>query len=280
MPIVVNFPQPGDWFGPSALIDVQTTTVGPFVNPSWLVTMSNSEETGGRYQQGINVDDPHTEFAFRFMGQDFWPGPLRTIAHGDSALIRVDLRQNLVVSETATVLVKFDQIGTSAYMLQNKLNQIAAVVGATPEINTKLDTIQESVTASFPGVGNFPLSGLLTHPPLGFVTRELIGDFTDAGDLTRPAPGTGVNAFGLTWEIVTFGDGIGVDPGAPERLAVDLLQLELVHTDHDGHEFVSAAADFNYENTYWFFDPALPTRVQFAIAPSVVLRFYWLLATL
>jgi hypothetical protein len=70
-----------------------------------------------------------------------------------------------------------------------------------------------------------------------------------------------------------------LDTGTPVRFEVDLLELSTDHTDHDGHEFTSTAFRYAFSNAYHYFDPAFPTRVNVSIAPSVTMRFWWILAT-
>lgn len=292
MPIIVQSPTADGPFGPGFAWEVTSSFVGPLLSPSWTVSILSADLETNVYSMGMTAGS----FMYNASG---WmkahfdvPIPQNLLAHGSDAVLRFTLGGSAGVVETLDMPIKLDEVQGRMYNLSVQMQQMANQVTGlqtTTFNNTdraELANVKAQTLVSWPGlpvmgVGTaIQLAGGLLHPPLGFVARELIGDFDGNGSLTRTAPGVGVNAFGLTWEILTYGQGIGVDAGLPVRLETRMLELVLDHTDRHAHEFVSATALFDYSNAYWFFPEAFPTRVNFQIAPSVTLRLYWLLVSL
>lgn len=128
-----------------------------------------------------------------------------------------------------------------------------------------------------------PISTLLQRPPILLLTRELIGDFTGEGDLTRPGGGPPfqhVNAYGLSWSATTIPGGMGRQVGSPTIFEQRLVQLSTIHEDGAGHELISEYHDFQVEGLYWLWENAAPSRIHYVITPGVELTFFWLLLSL
>lgn len=275
MPITITDPAPAGDFGQLFRISATTDFIGPLVNPYWRVYVTDLDDLGQLDEQIFVFNTTTRTLDQRYTANQnkvaFWP---LGIAPPDNVHLHVELQQNSGLVEQSVITVKASNSLTPQVTRQH-LDQIETNQSGTTNITAKLDSVLAAVTRNFgPFVG--VLSDLLLHPSPGFLGRELIGDFTDVQAFTRPAPGVGVNAFGITWEVVSYGGGIGIDPGTPVEFHTNLLQLEIVGTDGDGHEFTAAASEWTISNYYYLFDTSFPTRVQVAIAPSVTMRFYWL----
>lgn len=257
MPIdVVSTPSPNIGFGAGLILHTDFT--GPFATgTTWRVEIHpHGDETNAAIvmtaplwpaeQHEIQIQVGADPLA---LGQQTFYGRYVTLNTNDL----VDLVYQLLAPDGTTVLdsgattsIKWDT-NTSA-------SKLISTTGAalTSEQATQLAEAHSAVTMTLAGLPSFGLSellqwfGPLTKPPPGLQVRELIGDFTGNNAFTRPAPGVGVNAFGITWEVQTYGGGIGLDTGTPERFEIDLLEISTDHTDHDGHEFTSGAFRYTY----------------------------------
>lgn len=126
-----------------------------------------------------------------------------------------------------------------------------------------------------------PILETLLHPPLGLLQRELItGTFTGSGDLTRAdghlAPFNHVNAYGLTWSIVTIPDTAGFIIGTPTVWWNRIIQVSTVHEDYAGHAIISEYHEFAVEGIYWLWANPGPTLVHYEIPLDIELALYWL----
>jgi len=145
-------------------------------------------------------------------------------------------------------------------------------------MNANISTILADITKTFaPGIAG-KIADLLLKPSPAFIVRELIGDFTGQFSVDRPSGPIGVDAFGINWEVLSYGGGIGIDPTTPQRFGLNILDLDIRYTDNDGHVFTGDAPVFDYSNGYYFWPTSFPTVIEGTIVPSVELRLYWLLA--
>lgn len=123
-----------------------------------------------------------------------------------------------------------------------------------------------------------PILNALLHPPLGLLSRSIIpGTFTGAGDIDRPAGPIGVNAFGLTFDLLTVPAGWGRVEGFPDVWLPRLVQLATVHRGADGHDLISEYHDFYAEGLYWLWENPFPQYVHYEVSPGVELVFFWIL---
>jgi hypothetical protein len=303
MPTIIDIPQTGEPFGEGFMFAAHTTTVGPFTFPQWKVELFESGGEVARLRANIGISDPHTSFPVRFanvitLGFESWD-QYPKLATGQTGTMRVALMSSGSEVEHTTQDVTMNNTDGAMSTTLQKLSLMSQTInsiqsGFTTPITTGIPALQTAVSAmqvdvtsllsgvftSLPGFAGQFINNIVGNPPVGIVKRELIGDFTLCGGLTRPAFGTNVDAFGIAWEVISYGGGIGVDVDVPQRFETRLLDLELRHRDHDAHEFTSNVAQFDYSNGYWFFSPILPQQVNYCIAPSVTMRLYWLLVQL
>jgi hypothetical protein len=126
-----------------------------------------------------------------------------------------------------------------------------------------------------------PIADLLLHPPLGLLSRELIpGVFSGSGDLTRNTgqlpPWDNVNAYGLTWSLVSIASSVGYIIGQPTIYEQRIIQVSTVHRGFDGHDLISEWHEFTVEGAYWLWENAGPQLVHYEIPINVALNLYWL----
>jgi hypothetical protein len=285
MTITILTPE-GSFIGPDMQITAFSSATGPLVPGSTLLIdfyQSGGETLCLRYQF-----TPSLGYNFVTLDTDHLnPGPYTAILAPNAATTIL----TSIVSASGT----FDS-GTTTGLTWNtegqiplsmkKLDDLVSTGGFTTEDRTQLAAIDTNVTSvlagiltDIPGFAGNVINNIIGQPAPGLITRSEIGDFTECGALTRPAFGVEVDAFGLAWEVISIGGGVGIDPSVPQRFEPWLLQLEQRHSDHDGHEYTSAAVRFDYSNGYWFFQPILPHLINYCILPSATLRFYWLLIT-
>jgi hypothetical protein len=280
MPITVVAPQPGDKFGQGFAISVSSDFTGPIQNPQWWIEFRDTDGTklwsvwsfpfnasslpnGSNYRaSGNTVDAPPV-----------WMNP------GQNGKLRVELRGSAGAVETTDVTVELSMEATPVIISQ-QLGPIAAQSTSISQITQDVGAIREAVSLEWaPGIIG-TISDLLFHPGPGFLVRELIGDFEGIQSFQRTAPGVGVNAFGLMWEVVSYGGGIGIDPTTPVFFETQLLLVEQRHTLADDQEYTSNVSEFHYSGGLYLFEPSFPTRINVTIAPSVTMRFWWLLVGL
>lgn len=124
---------------------------------------------------------------------------------------------------------------------------------------------------------NVPVLEAILHPPLGALQRELIPGITSGShDLTRPVGPLNVNAYGLTWDILTVPDTWGILFGQPNVWETRLLQANTVHVGLDGHSLISEYHDFFTEGLYWLWFNPFPDHVHVEINIGVALTLFWL----
>jgi hypothetical protein len=108
------------------------------------------------------------------------------------------------------------------------------------------------------------------------VRETIVGGLSGSGSLTRPSGPVGVDAFGFTWDFFTIPAGFGSTPGNPTRYENRMLQLGVVHADLGGHLYYSEYHDFDVEGIYLIFERLAPVRLDYNIAPGVVITGFWL----
>lgn len=122
-----------------------------------------------------------------------------------------------------------------------------------------------------------PVSSVLPYLNIVTLVREtIVGGLTGTGSLTRPAGPIGVDAFGISWDFFTVPAGYGSIPGTPLRYEDRMIQIGVVHADLGGHTYYSEYHDFDVEGIYLVFQQLAPVRVDYTIAPGVVVAAFWL----
>lgn len=286
MTITILTPE-GNFIGPNIQITTVSDAIGPI--PPGATLGIDFYQVGGEVLTGRWDFPVSSNVSFHVLDLEHLnPGPYQAVLQpmtGVTIQTHITSSAGTFDSGTTTGLTWTTE-GQIAQTLK-ELHDLVSTGGFTSDDRAQLATVDTNVVglltgvfSELPGFAGQLVNNIIGSPSPGLVTRSLIGDFTECGALTRPAFGAEVDAFGLAWEVVTYGGGVGLDASVPQRFEPWLLDLELRHTDHDGHEYTSGTASFDYSNGYWFFQPVLPARVNYCILPSATLRFYWLLVTL
>jgi hypothetical protein len=260
---------------------LQSTHVGPISSANWLISLGNTDSTiilnAGVYNSSSapwRIQD-----TFPPLSQvNIYPDRYSTLPAGATVRLDATLRSGSSTVETTNqtqTLVPVD--GGLKYLAVPNNSAITDIQTKVTSLQSAVADVTSFVTKTF-GTGVVrPIVDLLLHPPPGFTSRELIGDYSGSHRFTRPGGGFGVNAFGISWEVLSYGGGIGLDTGVPVRFETRLLDLAVNYLDNSAHEYVANALEFNWSNQYVFFETSFPSSVDVVIAPSVTLRFYWLL---
>lgn len=284
MPIVVTVPPANGTIGPG--LDFQASGFTDLVVGDWIYyiardtetntgIMSTSQRVFGSGPQSIkwqmnviSLTDPRYIIGFMQIGKPANEPMYVVIQHTD-----VDG----VLKEQATINNGYKWDATSGLMsilrVMDDNRNSSIPIGGFTELQTDVATIKAASFGTFDPSTIVPLSELLVAPPLGFLHRELITpDRTGEGTLTH----TLAPAFGLTWEVIGAGAGIGVSEGAPDTLVTHMLDLQLVHTLGDSSLETTARHTFDYGDAMMLFEPARPSLVNYWIGPSITIRFHWL----
>jgi hypothetical protein len=280
MPSIFVTPEPNAPFGPGAKIVVENDSVGPLLHADWTFEWLDLDDNS------FEVFDSVTgQLSNPFTGVLNWGRnaqlvePIPTgMEIGDSFHLKATLSDwatGFSQSVTQTVKLNYE---ASPIVVSNQIANIDTQAAEIGVLTAKVDSVLADITRTFaPGIIS-TIGDLLLHPGPNFMVRELIGDYELIQGFTRPAPGIGVNAFGLMWEVQSYGPGIGLDPTVPQLFETRLLSIEQRHTLADDHEYTSDATTFSWSNGIYLFQPSFPTQINVAIVPSVVMRFWWLLA--
>jgi hypothetical protein len=85
-----------------------------------------------------------------------------------------------------------------------------------------------------------------------------------------------VNAYGLTWSLISISPTIGVIFGQPNVYEQRIIQASTTHRGFDGHDLISEWHEFYVEGAYWLWDNPGPQLVHYEIPSNVTLALYWL----
>lgn len=170
MPIVVTYPPSGAPFGPGFLIQFNTTTIGPFQDPSWRVIWTPDDGFDGEVLNWTySTADPHAVFT------EFWQQrgqvPLQT-AHakqGTTGHLVVSLFSAAIESETITVPVQAEWLIGNQFQLGQATQESGAL---TP---TQAQQLEQTHESTYPAVSldALTLSELTAGPQGGVVAAQL-----------------------------------------------------------------------------------------------------------
>lgn len=287
MPITITYPPANTPFGPGYLLDIQSDHIGPVTFPSYDVRIIGSPSEQVSFLQLFSLSSPNQEILTQFRASYPSSTVQFPVTQTDTSwILQVQLKSSTGVVETATQPIKLDVVGGQLALLSNQIASVqsgqnaglSTLQASVDGIGVQVTSILDSVVRTFlPGISG-KIADLILSPNPPLMTRELIGDFEGFQSFQRPFPAGGVNAFGINWEVLSYGSGIGLDESVPVEFETDLLELEQRHTLADSHELTTATARFRFSNGLWLFQPSFPTRINVAIVPSATIRFWWLLA--
>jgi hypothetical protein len=127
-----------------------------------------------------------------------------------------------------------------------------------------------------------PPVGIITalfHPPYGVLQRELGPTLTTGVyQIQRARPGTGLDAFGLSFSFITVPAQFGFTDRVHRDYEVPIVQVAPVYTMLDGHEVFGNTVDLVHEGDLLFFDQLLPTRADVWVQVGCTVTLFFLLA--
>jgi hypothetical protein len=288
MVVTIVAPQTGAPFGQGFTVSASSDFVGAITNPLWIIEIRDNDNVELWNNWVLAAGSP---FSVPFITGYKEPLPSQVFdgitidrlptwaTIGDSVRLNVILSGNAGVVDSGHVDVVLSA-DMNTRVLSKVLKSSDVVTADVSTIKSTMNVMSADVTAikgstfkTFgPGVVT-PIAELISAPPLGFLHRELITpDRSGEGNLTH----TLSPAFGLTWEVISAGEGIGVEEGAPDSLVTKMLQLQLIHTLGDSSQETTFTGVFDYGDALLIFTPPLPSIVRYWIGPSIVVRFHWL----
>jgi hypothetical protein len=158
--------------------------------------------------------------------------------------------------------------------------------GMTEQEHTWLDTTQQAVQQVFTDLTGVafsnPIGSLIAHPDMAFLqVCDEAFPISGRGELTRPAPGVGVNAYGLALFVDQVPPGFGTRDGVVisyfERIA-QLLTLHQRKATTD--EWVTEELQLRLATYLWLWRTPSPHRIVYDVTPGCVVGAQWICAAL
>jgi hypothetical protein len=283
-PIVIN-PLPGEPFG------IGITAVVSADEPTWLsggslhLELLDAPETGRIIGYG-SVQNAHSPTQEITLGKTvsgssvFWQAYPQWphAAQGKAASLRFVTKTPAGDQIDAIQVPVTVDMTTGLQIALPKLMTATPTGGLTPAQATQLQTVHAGMAFGLGG-GFLPaLPDLFTGVlPFGYSSELITPDRTGEGELSRAGGVFGVNALGLRWQVQFAPPGIGIDPGAPASYEIDILELGRTKQLLGGQVIVDDSKTWRDSDTWWIWNFAAPHSIRYAIAPGVVVRFWWVL---
>lgn len=141
MAVTISTPIANAPFGPGFTVSVNSSFVGPVVNPRWSLDILTSDLAHGLYNFTIPPNIPTFGLVTFFMGIVGMPPPNSFAQHGTTVTFRAALIGDSGTVETGSVNVALDELAGRLYQLQGRLGSIAP--GGTT-LNTLLNAVQHT----------------------------------------------------------------------------------------------------------------------------------------
>lgn len=120
------------------------------------------------------------------------------------------------------------------------------------------------------------------HPPWGSLEREtpgtIIGPGPISGSLTRVRGPLQVDAFGLSWDIITAAPHVGTQAGVVVKYQVPFLKLGARYTDFAHHDMYGELLDIDQEGLYWLWAQPAPTAIDYFVYSGFTIEAFFLVA--
>lgn len=283
MPITVQWPTPGDQFGPGFNVLASTSFVGPLPSDSfWTIqlTAPANENMVAQADMHLNVKTINLLMT-NALGSSLSPAEAFPYSvSGVSGQLRVILQTPSTGFEEHTdVAIQMDRQTGQVPELKAWIQRqgVGAGQGLTVEEHDALLVTQAAVVAQS-GFGALDLIGplaeaILSTPPLGWMS--LSGPYTLTGDGEMPDLHGFQNRFGVYWLATVLPAGLGHLHGQSEEYLLRLVQFRTVHII-GGLELVTEILDAHDHGRAWIFPQQKPERVEYSILPGVTLEVRWL----
>lgn len=161
-----------------------------------------------------------------------------------------------------------------------KLMQSTVQGGFTPQDRIVLQSINVATLVPIVNaVGQLvelPLSALGWRAPKEFMLRSAAFLLSGTGVLQRPAGSTRLDAHGIIWQFEVVPDGFGFVFGQVAEFYNRMVQFVVVRHDGADVAYVSDVFDETSAGHFLQWETPFPSQLQYAIAPGVTLRCWWL----
>lgn len=287
MPITISPQNPAGLFGPGITVNLQSDFIGPLPSTNlWHVTatttpgeirfLDTSRVSNLNPIQLTVFNDPQWNFATR-----------NNDVEQEGATISINVTIQPSGGGPAADSGQQTSTWTNTAGLTNIIQSSAGSGGGlNSEEHGWLDAVHQFIqnTAAFGGrLGLQTLAGgILEHPDVGLMHEcDSPFDLVSGVDLTRPATGIGVNAFGLVLRVAAAPAGAGLRHGAVNEFQTRVAQLVTVHRSASSStEYVTEVLDLHETQLAWLWRNAYPERIAVDVTPGFTVQATWLCVTL
>lgn len=174
----------------------------------------------------------------------------------------------------------YDEAGGLAFLETTPLNKPAGG-GMTSEEHGWLDQVQQAVQRVFNDMNGIerstPIGNALSHPDAAlFNNPDAPFALTGRGELTPPASGSVISAYGLFLQATTVPSGFGRRDGVVVEWNERLAQLAAMHQiKTTTQEWVDEVYELHLDNTIWLWKTPFPGRVLYDVTPGCVVTAQW-----
>ena len=276
--------------GPGFVVHVQSDFIGPPPpDAQWLFTLLDSDLVNSACYSLTNSTERELLMT---LGYDFTREQLgmypaaSSIQTGLNGVLRLQWTSPTSGPIDVTDMpVKIDMETGIPYLMQVQ-TQLQGQGGLTQQEHTWLDDTQAAVQRVFTDVTGAalsnPIGSLIAHPDLSFLDLcDGVMTLSGRGELTRPAPGVGVNAYGLAIGLNAVPPGFGVRDGSVVAYSERLAQLITMHAVKGGtQQWLTEELNLHLATMLWLWRNAFPARVLYDVTPGVELVAQWICARL
>lgn len=287
MPILIQPGAPGTLVGPGVHLHAVSDLVGPIPNDSqWQVSVYRDTELGenGKISYEHRPCVPPLQVDWRLMvpeaGKTIEDRPA-TAAEAGTVQVLVEIRSPSLGHQDTSDFTPFVWTNENLGVQIQDTSQ-AEAHGLTTEEHGWLDQVQQFVsnTLTFGGTIATQLGagGLVDHPDLNLLSLcDAPIPIEGTGSLTRPRPGVGVEAYGLTFTITDFPPGAGLVNGVVREFSVRSVQLIAFHRSaSSSDEFPVEVFDTHQDNGTWLWKDPFPSRIVYSVTPGFAAQVTWL----
>jgi hypothetical protein len=285
VPITFVYPPLNGPIGPGYTVSVTSDFVGPIPSDAWwtVAVMEPGEEFATVINQHFPIQASDHELQcvvgdFTVPIQDLLLQHAKIPADTSlSLIVQLDSPTGVIEEETQTV--KWDATGRLFAQAQTAPTLEPSF---TPTDRETLNAIPLSMQVSLPtfasALGNvgIALAQLILQPPANLLCRVDPVDIAGIGTLTRPLGVFTVAAYGLYYELLSAPPELGLTPGVAIEWQQRLGQFVVIKVGSDGTEYRYSTTDFHTDHERVNFGGVDTKRIEYDIAPGVVIRVWWL----
>jgi hypothetical protein len=285
VPITINWPPTNGPIGPGYTISVTSDFVGPIPVDAWwtVAVLEPGEETHTVVFQRFPIGSSDHELQcvvgdLTVPFQDLLTQH-QQIPQDTSLTLLVTLDDESGTIDEGSDTVKWDGTGR---LFAQVATQSTLTPGLTAPQEAKIDAIQESMAVDFQqltGVGGNvvrTLGQLVDSPPDTLLCAQSPVDISGIGTLNHPFLTFTVGAYGGYIELLDVPPELGITPGVAIEWTERLGQFVVIRHPTSGNEYRDPIVDFHTDHTRIRFSPFNTSRIEYALMPGVVVRWWWL----